>query len=145
MLITFKRTTYTKNSTVSKLLVENKQIGWGIEDVVRPAKGKKIWGQTAIPAGRYQCVITWSPKFQRKMPLLVGVPGYEGVRIHWGNDETASEGCLLVGKGYDMKHPDWISESRDMFAILYPQIEQTLNTKREVWVDVVDTHAPVVA
>jgi hypothetical protein len=144
MVITFKRTQYTKISTVSELLVDGKQIGWGLEDVVRPAKAKKVWGQTAIPAGRYQCVITWSPKFQRKMPLLLGVPGYEGVRLHWGNDATASEGCLLVGKGYDMKHPDWISESRKMFDILYPLIEAALNARRDVWVDVVDTTVSVV-
>ena len=139
MIITFKRTQYTKASTVSELLVDNKQIGWGLEDVVRPASSKKIWGQTAIPAGRYQCVITWSPKFQRKMPLLLGVPGYEGVRVHWGNDATASEGCLLVGSGYNMKHPDWISESRKMFDKLYPLIESVTKTGRIVWVDVTDT------
>jgi hypothetical protein len=143
MLIKFERIEYTKNSTVSKLSVDNKEIGWGLEDVVRSAKSKKIWGQTAIPAGRYQCVITWSPKFKRNMPLLLGVPGYEGVRIHWGNDETATEGCLLVGKSYDMKHPDWIAESRAMFNGLYPLIEKALSKHQLVWVEVLDTKAPV--
>jgi hypothetical protein len=144
MLIKFERTEYTRNSTVSKLSVDNKVIGWGLEDVVRSAKSKKVWGQTAIPTGRYQCVITWSPKFKRKMPLLLGVPGYEAIRIHWGNDENASEGCLLVGKSYDMKHPDWISQSRDMFNTLYPMIESAINAHRIVWVEVVDTKAPVI-
>jgi hypothetical protein len=37
---------------------------------------------------------------------ILKVPGYEGVRIHWGNDETANEGCLPVNKSYDMKHPE---------------------------------------
>lgn len=144
VLIKFERIEYTKHSTVSKLSVDNNVIGWGLEDVVRPATSKKVWGQTAIPAGRYQCIITWSPKFKRNMPELLGVPGYEKIRIHQGNDATNSEGCLLVGKGYDMKHPDWIANSKQMFAELYPLIENAISKRQLVWVEVVDTKSPVI-
>jgi hypothetical protein len=67
------------------------------EDVVRP-KGVKVHGQTAIPEGRYEIIINMSPRFKRELPLLLNVPNFEGIRIHSGNHEGHTEGCLLPGK-----------------------------------------------
>ena len=57
----------------------------------------KIYGQTAIPYGKYKMVVTWSPKFQRDLPLLLDVNHFEYIRIHAGNTIDDSHGCLLVG------------------------------------------------
>ena len=57
----------------------------------------KVYGETAIPYGTYQMVITWSPKFQRDLPLLMNVNGFEYIRIHPGNTAEDSHGCILVG------------------------------------------------
>jgi hypothetical protein len=60
---------------------------------------KKIKAQTSIPTGKYDVILTFSPRFKRVLPLLLGVKGYEGIRIHAGNTaEKDTEGCLLVGE-----------------------------------------------
>ena len=97
-----------------------------IEDKVRP-KGEKVYGKTAIPAGTYPIVITYSPKFKRELPLIFNVPGFSGVRIHPGNDENDTEGCILVGEN---KVKGKVINSQitflKLFNILktYPQINQ---------------------
>lgn len=59
---------------------------------------KKRKGITAIPTGKYDVILTFSPRFKRVLPLLLSVKGYEGVRIHAGNTSEDTEGCLLVGE-----------------------------------------------
>lgn len=59
---------------------------------------KKIKAQTAIPTGKYDVILTFSPRFKRVLPLLLSVKGYEGIRIHAGNTNKDTEGCLLVGE-----------------------------------------------
>ena len=64
-------------------------------------------GKGSIPAGRYPLHLTesprvrsgglWSPWPDALLPLLVGVPGFEGVRIHSGNTAKDTEGCILLG------------------------------------------------
>ena len=59
---------------------------------------KKRKGITAIPTGKYDVILTFSPRFKRVLPLLLNVKCYEGVRIHAGNTTEDTEGCLLVGE-----------------------------------------------
>ena len=87
----------------------------------------KIHGMTAIPYGEYEIVITWSNRFKCLMPLLVNVPGYEGVRIHTGNKAEDTEGCILVGK---TKGLDFIGNSREEYAILFKKLSEAAQKEK---------------
>lgn len=58
----------------------------------------KVYGKTAIPTGRYRVELTKSKKFGRVLPLLYNVKGFEGIRIHRGNTDEDTLGCILVGQ-----------------------------------------------
>lgn len=72
----------------------------GLDDRMSEAeiKAKKVYGQTAIPTGRYKITLTYSRKFGRVLPLLWYVKAFDGVRIHRGNTAKDTYGCPLVGK-----------------------------------------------
>jgi hypothetical protein len=107
--------------TEGELLWNGEHQCFTLEDVVRYAK---ISGCTAIPAGTYQVTLTFSPKFNRVMPLINDVPNYEGVRIHYGNTAEDTEGCLLVGTTLGA---DFIGHSRDAFATLFDKLSNAIN------------------
>lgn len=87
-----------------------------LEDKVREVKEA---GVTAIPKGTYKVIITWSPRFKRQLPLLINVPGFDGIRIHPGNTHQDTEGCILVGTKVQ---GEMILESRKAFDKLYQKI-----------------------
>lgn len=98
---------YLKNNyTIGNLFVNGKFYCNIIEDVVRDINKNgsfdcgefKISGHTAIPYGKYEIQVTYSPKFKRKLPLLLNVRHFEGIRIHRGNTEKDSSGCLIPGE-----------------------------------------------
>ena len=76
---------------------------WMTEAVI---KTMKIAGITAIPAGTYKVWLTvsqkfknkpWAKKYGGKVPEIVSVIGFSGVRIHPGNTAADTEGCIIVG------------------------------------------------
>ena len=49
-----------------------------------------------IPDGTYPVSVTYSPRFQKDLPLIDKVPGRSGIRIHTGTIPEQSKGCVLV-------------------------------------------------
>lgn len=78
--------------------LEDTDRGLNVTMSVDEILSKKRKGITAIPTGKYDVILTFSPRFKRVLPLLLSVKGYEGVRIHAGNTAEDTEGCLLVGE-----------------------------------------------
>lgn len=132
MKLQLTRKTYTTNSTIGELLVDGKFQCFTLEDPVRPAK---IKGITAIPAGTYNVIISFSSRFKQDMPLLENVPNYEGIRIHPGNFAKDTEGCLLVGK---TKAADSVGTSREAYHDLFALLKAELDGGGKVTISIID-------
>jgi hypothetical protein len=134
MRLFLQREPTVNEATFGKLSVDGTYQCETLEDAIRevpgvPVTAWKIPDQTAIPAGVYSIDITPSAHFgNRLLPLLIGVPGYDGVRIHPGNYTSDTEGCILVGlqrsgggQGGPTKTP-MLLQSRPAFESLFSRI-----------------------
>ena len=79
----------------------------------------KIKKETAIPTGTYKVTITYSNRFKKNMPLINNVKGFEGIRIHSGNTNQDTEGCLLVGMNLERGK---VLKSQETFRKLYKML-----------------------
>lgn len=85
--------------TIGKLYIDGKYFCDTLEDRVRDLRKEgKVPGETAIPAGTYKVIVNISPRFKRKLPRLLDVPGFDGILIHRGNTPEDTAGCILVGE-----------------------------------------------
>lgn len=101
------RDSFTLQSTVGKLFINGKYFCETLEDVSR-GYGVKIPAKTCIPTGSYRINVTWSPRFQKELPIIFNqANGFElvnkgisfkGIRTHGGNVEGHSDGCILVAR-----------------------------------------------
>jgi len=130
MLIEVQRNTSSANSTIGKMYVDGQFECYTLEDVVRIAK---IPGKTAIPAGRYAIVVDMSTRFHKRMPRLLNVPSFAGVRIHAGNTAADTEGCILVGR---VKGVDRVGQSRLAYGVLFGKINKALRDGHTVTIDI---------
>jgi hypothetical protein len=108
--------------------------GQTLEDVIRP-EGVKVYGATAIPAGRYPVRITRSTRFGRMLPEICDVPGFSGVRIHPGNTARDTEGCVLVGIE---RGPGCVVRSREAMEGLMRILAQTQAAGIRSWITILN-------
>lgn len=95
MKLELKRLCYKETYTIGKLYVDGQYLCDTLEDVPREVK---VQDQTCIPKGTYSVILSMSNRFKKIMPLLLNVPGFEGIRIHSGNTDKDTSGCILVGR-----------------------------------------------
>jgi hypothetical protein len=112
-----ERDLFLPSKTMGKLYINDKFECYTLEDTVR---NEKIPAKTAIPKGKYKVILNMSKRFKRKMPLLLNVSLFEGIRIHSGNTENDTEGCILVGQSRGFKG---LSMSRAAFQQLMTKLE----------------------
>lgn len=104
--LTLKRMIFTDRSTIGDLFIDGAFECNTLEDTCRNRAGsddilqkdEKIYGETAIPSGRYEVKMRRSNHFQRDMPFLQDVPHFTDVMFHWGNEPKDSRGCILIGE-----------------------------------------------
>ena len=126
--------------TIGKLYINGKWFCNTIEDKVRSlpkdcpytSKGRnckckeKIYGETAIPAGTYKVILSYSNKFKRILPEILNVPHFLGIRIHKGNTEQDSAGCVILGEN---KVKGKVINSIDTFNKLFTKLKTSNNLK----------------
>ena len=112
MKIVVQRQVQDEISTTGELLIDGAHACYTLE----PAK--------PIPTGTYDLVIDYSQRFKRLMPHVMNVPGYEGIRIHWGNWAKDTEGCTLVG---ETDGKDFVGKSVDEFNVLFRELQSGLS------------------
>lgn len=132
MLKVFRKD-YSATHTIGEMYCDTLFLGYTLEDTVR-AHGVKIPHETAIAAGRYRVRMTWSNRFKKVMPELMSVPMFAGIRIHGGNTEANTEGCILLGS---KRTEDRISNCASALTRLH-QIISDEERKGEVWIEIVD-------
>ena len=121
--------------TIGRLEDENgKKLCDTIEPIWRNYDGGelKIPKKSAIPEGTYRVVTTYSLRFRKYLPLLVGVPGFEGVRIHAGNTSRDTEGCILVGQNLQVGKVLW---SR----ITLEKLMKLIENEKEIYIIIKNT------
>lgn len=94
---------------------------------------EKVAGETAIPFGTYKVIMSFSKRFQKEMPELLDVTGFEGIRIHAGNTAKDTHGCPLVGIAGD---GGTLTRSREFATKLYAIIRNAIKNGEEVTIDV---------
>lgn len=129
---------------------EKKFINYVLEDEFREIKVK---GETRIPAGYYELKIR-----KEDTPLTIkhreaygqwfkyhievtGVPNFQGIYIHAGNNDTHTDGCLLVGNSQNNHHTvqgnplvSSIDGTRRVYELIYPELE----AGRKVFIEIRD-------
>ena len=93
----------------------------------------KVIGHSGIPEGRYVVGISYAPKVKQWLPILLGVPKFEGIRIHAGNTTADTEGCILVGKNREVGK---VLESRIWLHRLKQKIVEAKGRGEAVWITV---------
>ena len=124
------RETFTDESTIGKLFINDKYHCFTLEDKVREAKIQNV---TAIPKGNYEVVLSFSNRFQQVMPLLLNVPNYEGVRIHWGNYSKDTDGCVLLGS---TKTINMIGNSVTQYKSFMSELKKVAKTEK-IFIEIV--------
>ena len=124
--------------------MEDKDRGLKSSMPVEEIKETKVYGETAIPTGRYEVrmdivspkyngVKWYKDNFGGRMPRLESVKGFSGILIHSGNTALDSNGCILVGMN---KAKGKVLDSRATFQKLWKILEQARKAGKTIYLTV---------
>lgn len=102
MHILVQREASVGGATLGKLYINGVFYCDTLEDVIRELAGVPVvewkqYGKTAIPSGIYEVTLEDSPRFGPDTMTVNDVEGFDKIRIHAGNTDQDTHGCLLVG------------------------------------------------
>lgn len=123
--------------------IEDRDRGLTQDMPLEEIKKKKVYGETAIPTGRYRVTMkVQSPKYANKkqyakckgyVPRLLDVPGFDGILCHIGNYAKDSYGCILLGEN---KIKGAVVNSTVWFWKFYDILKEADNRGEEIWITI---------
>ena len=132
MELILKRIAKRKTYTIGRLYIRRQVV-----DEYLPGTADDYFCDTLEPTwrdyARYAVVISFSPKFKQWLPILLGVPKFEGIRIHAGNTSEDTEGCILVGKNRQVGK---VLDSRIWVHRLKQKIVEAKEKGEAVWITI---------
>lgn len=142
MNITLQRQPSYKGTTFGELLIDGDWFCHTLEDQIREIPGVdlavwKLKAITAIPSGIYHVTLEDSPKFGPETLTLADVPGFSKIRIHGGNTNADTEGCIIVGSRCDREAGTIAGAKVDgVLAKLKARVRDAIERGEEVLIDV---------
>jgi hypothetical protein len=88
------RSTHLSQATIGVLVIDQEEPHAPIFTLENPKRKTKE--DDRIPAGEYEC-IPYSGKKYKNVYLVKDVPNRTGILLHWGNLESDTLGCILLG------------------------------------------------
>lgn len=128
MNLVLTRTKTDPQATLGSLTVDGKFECFTLED--------PDGANDRIPAGSYHVTIDFSNRFQKEMPHVLGSSAIDsrGIRIHCGNTQADTEGCILLGTGQTSTS---VTGSHAAFDVFFPKLQAALDRKEHVSIVVV--------
>lgn len=125
--------------------LEDRDRGLFQGDTLAQIKSLKVYGETAIPIGKYTVAMDiLSPKYSAvkwykdlcggKMPRLLDVPGFEGILIHPLNNPLQTYGCIGVGRNTKVGE---LTQSKDTFKKLYKKMKAAHERGEKITITIV--------
>ncbi len=147
--LTLQRDTYLNGTTLGKLYgIDGKYLCETLEDICR-AWGIKHGGTTAIPHGEYFLTVSMSQKFKRRMVMVYteankyelksnGI-AFKGIRMHGGNTNKDTWGCIIVAK--NRTGPESIQGTQESNVTAY--VDELIKSGHTVKLKVVNKAQPM--
>jgi len=138
-----RRDTYRGGTTLGTLAFPDGYVCQTLEDIVR-AWGIKDGGTTAIPVGKYRMTVSMSQRFKREMVMVYTEPNkyelkangieFKGIRIHGGNTNRDTWGCIIAARKRIDDHTVQGSEESRVTAM----VKGLENRGHQVWLEVIN-------
>ena len=123
--------------TIGKMYINKQYFCDTLEDKVRLLNcyEDKVYGETAIPIGRYKVVLSYSNHFKRILPEILNVDFFKGIRIHEGNQKENTQGCILVGECKNVKE-GYIYNSKNVMNKLMAILQDAIDKNDEIFINI---------
>ena len=121
--------------TPGDLVIDHRIFCHTLEDKVRQDPRDFVPGDTAVKADRYRIDLTMSKRFERVLPILVGVQNHEGVRFHGGNTIADTAMCILVA--YERSSDGLTIWNKSGGPKAIDDLVELLKKEKENWVEII--------